>query len=284
MPPFLSNFLIGLGVAYILLLSLLFVAQRRLMYHPTDERPVPAAYGLFRAEAFDIPSHDQLPLYSWWQPPRTDHGKVVLYFHGNAGSIAGRADRALHFTDQGHGILFPSYRYNAGAGGAPSEEALIADAIALYDWLMKQGFEGKQVVVYGESLGSGIAVALATQREVAALILEAPYSSIAEVAQSVYWYMPAKWLVHDKFDSTAIIGELTVPILIVHGGRDRVIPPRFARLLHEAAPDHTELVILPEAGHEDLYGHGMIKILGDFFNRQVLDSVPGASLQSEGAD
>ncbi len=282
-PSVLTNLLLVGGGAYVALMTLLFIAQRRLMYHPTDERPIPAAYGLFRATSVEVPSHDGLSLFSWWQPPKEPSGKVVLYFHGNGGSIAGRADRAQYFAGRGYGLLFPSYRYNAGAEGAPSEEALVADAAASYDWLLSKGVQSDQIVVYGESLGTGVAVALANRRKTAALVLEAPYSSIADVAQSVYWYMPAKWLVHDRFDSTELIGKLDIPILIVHGGEDRVIPIRFAQVLHEKAPRHASFVVLPQAGHDNLYSHGMADHLSDFLDRNLLSSMPKAVLEKQAA-
>lgn len=271
LPPVLSNIVIGGVVTYLVLLAILYVAQRHLMYHPTDERPRPAAYGLHRASVAEVPSHDDLSLYSWWQEPAREGRHVVLYFHGNAGSIAGRADRAQYFARQGMGYLLPSYRYNAGAGGQPSEEALIADAEAAYDWLLSRGVAPDRIILYGESLGSGVAVAMAKRRDVAAVILEAPYSSIAEVAQSVYWYMPARWLVHDKFDSVDLIGALDIPILVVHGARDRTIPLHFARSLHRAAPEDAEMVILPDAGHADLYDHGMEAHVLDFIDRRVTE-------------
>ncbi|WP_115936751.1 alpha/beta hydrolase [Aestuariispira insulae] len=227
------------------------------MYHPDQDRPVPARYRLFEAQSLAIPGHDTLPLFSWYQKPSASENRIILYFHGNAGTIAGRSNKAQEFVSKGFGVLLPSYRYNAGNGGEPSETSLIADGLSAYQWLLEQGYAPDQIILYGESLGSGIAVAIAAQREAAAVILEAPYSSVADVAQGTYWFLPARWLVHDPFPSTDRIGRITAPILIVHGAKDRTIPLKYAERLYQAAPEGAQFQILPDAGHADLYDHGM---------------------------
>ena len=265
-----ANILIIVAVGYSVILAALYLLQRKLLYHPDQERPVPAQYRLYNAEKLEIPGHDQTPLYSWYQKPGDHDGRIILYFHGNAGTIADRSDKAQSFVSRRYGVLFPSYRYNAGNGGAPSEQALINDALSAYDWLREQGYAAQQIVLYGESLGSGVAVALAAQREVHAVILEAPYSSVADVAQDAYWYMPARWLVHDPFDSTARIAKVSEPVLIVHGARDRTIPIKFGQRLHNEANGNSRFVTLPDAGHADMYDHGMADVVFDFLAQTEL--------------
>jgi hypothetical protein len=146
---------------------------------------------------------------------------------------------------------------------------LVADGIAALDFLGGEGIAPNRLVIYGESLGSGVAVPLAARRQVASLILEAPFTSVAEVAQYHYSFMPASALVRDRFDSLARIGEVKAPILVLHGARDRVVPLRFGRALFDAAPEPKELWLSRDAGHEDLVRYGAFEAVLDFLQRRV---------------
>jgi hypothetical protein len=151
------------------------------------------------------------------------------------------------------------YRGYGGNPGTPTERGLVADGAAALDFLDGEGIAANRLVIYGESLGSGVAVLLAAQREVAGLILEAPFTSVADVAQHHYSFMPASALVRDRFDSLARIGQVRAPILVLHGERDRVVPLRFGRALFDAAPEPKELWLAREAGHEDLARYGALE-------------------------
>ena len=237
-------FLLGAIVGYALLVTVLFVSQRSLLYHADSSTPEPSEYGLDQMQAIRIPAEDDLQLFAWWQAPSETAGPVLIYFHGNAGNLGYRSDKVREFLEAGIGVLLVTWRYNAGSGGKPSEESLVADGRAALKFVAETGVAEAQVVLYGESLGSGVAVALAAEQRVGAIVLEAPYTSIAEVAQHHYWYAPAKWLVRDRFDSRARIGRVSAPIMVIHGERDRVIPSRFGRRLYEAAPEPKEALIL----------------------------------------
>jgi hypothetical protein len=161
------------------------------------------------------------------------------------------------------------YRGYGGNAGTPSESGLVADGAAALDFLDGEGIAPNRLVIYGESLGSGVAVFLAAQREVASLILEAPFTSVAEVAQHHYSFIPASALLRDRFDSRAKIGNVRVPILVLHGERDRVVPLRYGRALFDVAPDPKELWLSREAGHEDLVRYGALEAVLDFLRRRV---------------
>ena len=152
---------------------------------------------------------------------------------------------------------------------APSEAGFYADGAAALNFLASCGITQNRIVLYGESLGSGVAVRLAAQREFAGLILEAPFTSVAEVAQYHYAVIPASALVRDRFDSLACIGHIKAPILILHGEQDRIVPLRFGRALFDAAPEPKELWLAREAGHENLARYGAIEAVLDFLQRQV---------------
>ncbi|HEY1431370.1 MAG TPA: alpha/beta hydrolase, partial [Stellaceae bacterium] len=194
---------------------------------------------------------------------------VVAYFHGNGGHIGYRAERLRWFAREGYGVLMAEYRGYGGNPGTPNETGLLTDAAAALDYIEAEGIAPNRIVLYGESLGSGIAVLAAAQRQVAALILEAPFTSVAEVAQYHYSFMPAAALIWDRFDSLAGIGDVKAPILILHGERDRVVPVRFGRALFDAAPEPKELWVAREAGHENLTWFGAFDAVHNFLRRRL---------------
>ncbi|MEM9684454.1 MAG: alpha/beta hydrolase, partial [Pseudomonadota bacterium] len=254
---------------YLGVLLLLFVAQRALMYHPSKIVPDPEVYGASDMQIVELQTEDGLKLHSWWKPPSRPDKATIVYFHGNAGNIGDRAFKARHYLDDGYGVLLMSYRYNAGAGGKPSEEGLYKDGQAAYDFVRSQGVPADRIVVYGESLGSGVATTVATTNEVGAVVLEAPYTRIGDVAQTHYWYVPAKWLMLDKYDSIGRIADLKVPLLILHGESDRLIPVKFGRELFEAAREPKEAHFVPGGGHADLYDFGIDRVILDFLGRKL---------------
>ncbi len=260
--------LVVLG-AYALLVLALTVFQRNLMYHPDRTVPTPASYGVPEMALERLETPDGHPLLAWWRAPASPDAPVLLYLHGNAGHLGDRADKVRPYLDRGYGVLLVTYRYNAGAGGKPSEEGLTTDARTAFEALKSRGVDPSRIVLYGESLGTGLVVRLAGEDRFGALVLEAPYSSIADVAASIYWYVPVRWLLKDRFDSTARIAAVNAPLLIVHGGLDTVIEPRFAKKLFEAAADPKQFIMIDEAHHTNLYDFGMGPRVIDFIEASV---------------
>lgn len=262
--------ILALGVfAYCVLMLALFLGQRNALYHPNDIIPDPARYGLPEMSARTIETSDGFTPLVWWAPPRIPDGPVIVYFHGNAGHLGNRAGRARMFIDAGYGLLLAGYRYNAGGGGDPSEDGLIADGRAALAFVTAQGISPGRIVVYGESLGSGVATAIAAERQVGALVLDTPYSSIADLAQDIFWYIPARWLVRDKFDSMSRIASVRAPVLVIHGENDTLIPVRLARKLFDAAPEPKEGYFLPGGTHGNLYRLGAGQLVLDFIGRNM---------------
>ena len=254
--------------AYGVLIGGLYVFQRHLLYFPGVGRPELGDLATLGVREIMLKTADGLSLLSWYLPPR-DGRPVIAYFHGNGGHIGYRADRLRWFARDGCGVLMAGYRGYGGNPGTPSESGLITDGTAALDFLGGEGIAPNRLVIYGESLGSGVAVPLAAHRQVASLILEAPFTSVAEVAQYHYSFIPASALVRDRFDSLARIGDVKAPILVLHGERDRVVPLRFGRALFDAAPEPKELWLAREAGHENLVRHGAFEAVLDFLRRRV---------------
>jgi uncharacterized protein len=246
----------------------LFFLQRRLLYHPGPTRPALADLAVLGVREIELTTEDGLTLLSWYLPPRAGR-PVVAYFHGNGGHIGYRAERLRRFARDGYGVLLAEYRGYAGNPGLPCERGLFADGEAALDFLADAGVKSVDIVLWGESLGSGIAVYLAARHKVAALILEAPYTSVAAAAQRHYPFLPAGLLVRDRFDSLSRIGRVAAPLLVLHGERDMVVPIRHGRALLAAATSPKEGWFSPEASHENLGQFGALEAAIDFIERRV---------------
>lgn len=261
--------LVGIAVAlYLALLVILYVYQRDIQYHPHAVVPDPAGSIVPEMVALRIETADGLRPLAWWAPPPDRTRPVVVYFHGNGGTLASRATQARSLLDAGYGVLLAGYRYNAGAGGEPSEEGLIADGRAAVEFVRSLGYPPERIALYGESLGTGVAVAIAADREVGAVILAMPFTSMTDVAQDHYWFFPVRWLVRDNFDSLSRIARVRAPLLVLHGEDDRLIPVKFARELFAAAPGPKEGHFIPGGRHGGLYDLGAGKLVLDFLDRR----------------
>jgi fermentation-respiration switch protein FrsA (DUF1100 family) len=234
-------------VLYGAVLALLYTGQRALLFPRSTDKITAAQAGLQDFEDIVLTTPDGERLVAWWKPPMPGKA-LILYFHGNGGSLWNRRFRARSLTQSGRGLLLVSYRGYAGSTGSPSEEGLRIDAHAAYAWATLS-YEPARIVLYGESLGTGVAVHLAAEREVGGLILDAPYTSTADVAQTIYWYVPVNWLMRDQFRSLDRIGAVRAPILVMHGERDGVIPIGFGERLFAAAPEPKQFLRIPGAGH-----------------------------------
>ena len=249
------EFLPGLVIAYVLVCVAGYFLERVFMYFPDPERVPPAAAGLAGVDELEISGADGETLVAWYAKAR-DGKPTLLYFHGNAGNAAGRAERVATYAGAGYGILLMNYRGFGGSSGRPSEAANVADAEAAYAYLIAQGLSGDDIVLYGESIGTGVAVRLALSQPVRAVVLDAPLTSTVDVARRTYWFLPLRLIMTDQYRNIDRIGSLTVPLLILHGARDRVTPVAQGRRLYEAATTSKSMEIFPEGGHSDLYEHG----------------------------
>ncbi len=258
----------GIVAGYLALCGAMLLFQRNLQYFPGQNAPSPAAAGFDAVTEVALVAADGTPLQMWYSaaPPGAP---TVLYLQGNAGEIADRPKRWAFLREQGFGVAFLSYRGFGGSGGTISEPGLHMDADAAYDWLMAQGVAPDRLAVVGESLGTGVAVRLAADRPVGALLLEAPYSSAADVAAHRFPFVPVRLLMHDQFPSADRIARVNAPILIQHGERDLVIPFSLGRALYDAAPQPKEFRQVPGHGHELVSEPGIWQAEADFIRRHM---------------
>jgi uncharacterized protein len=237
-------------ICYVGLVALLYVAQRAFQYFPDRARTPPAAAGLPQAEELVLDTADGEQVIAWHLPPRGDK-PVILYFHGNGGSLRWRVERFRALTADGTGLLALSYRGYGGSSGSPTEAGLINDALAAYDFARAR-YDVARIALWGESLGSGVAVALAAEHPVGHVILESPFTSAADVGAARYWFAPVRLLMKDQFRSDLRVGKITAPVLVIHGERDRVVPIALGEQLYALINAPKRFVRLSDAGHNDL--------------------------------
>lgn len=244
------------------LVALMYVFQRSMMYFPDTRRAPPALAGLPQAEEVRLTTSDGEKLIAWHVAPRGNK-PVVLYFQGNGGGLDLRVVRFRYLIEDGTGLLALCYRGYGGSSGSPSEQGLIRDAAAAYAFAAER-YPPSRIALWGESLGTAVAVALAAEQSVAGLILDAPFTSAADVGAAAYPFAPVRHLIKDPFRSDERIGKIRAPLLVLHGERDRVVPIRFGERLFALANEPKRMVRFPAGTHVDLDDHGALVAVKKF--------------------
>jgi uncharacterized protein len=255
---------IGGLLAYVSFVAALYFGQRSLLYFPTTRRTAPSDAGFPQATEVILDTSDGEKVIAWHVAPKPDK-PIVLFFHGNGDFLAGRVDRFREITNAGVGLLALSYRGYAGSTGHPTEEGLHRDAMAAYEFASAH-YAPDRIVLWGFSLGTGVAVALAAKRPIAKLVLEAPYTSTVDRAGAMFPIVPVRLLMKDQFHSDERIQAVKAPILIVHGERDLTIPMTYGERLFAMAPEPKRFVRIAQGGHDDLDDHGVVKIVLSFLS------------------
>lgn len=245
-----------------------YLFQRNLQYFPSTARVAPRDAGLQNVRELTLTTPDSETLIAW-HALAAPNMPTILYFHGNALGLVDRAERIARYQALGFGFFISAYRGYAGSTGTPSEQALIADAHLIYNHVRNLGVESQDIVLFGESLGTGVATQLAAKVDVGALILESPFTSTADVGSLKYPFLPVHWLMHDQFRSDQHIKKINVPILIVHGEKDKVVPAHMGAEMYDLANDPKEFMLIPESGHIGHDQFGMIQKVEVFLSRHL---------------
>jgi uncharacterized protein len=254
---------IVLVIGYLAGLVVLYIKQRDMLFPiPPVGRTTPDAAGLPEAEEHVLTTSDGEKVIIWHLPAKPGR-PVILHFLGNGDFLAGRVSRFKGMTADGTGLVALSYRGYAGSSGAPSEEGLLRDAKAAYAFTTAR-YAAERIVVWGFSLGTGVAVELASEQRVGKLILEAPYTSTVDVAASLFPIVPVSLLMRDPFHSDRRIARVSVPLLIMHGTDDPAIPIRFGERLFSLAREPRQFVRFPGGGHDNLDQYGAIEAARQF--------------------
>jgi uncharacterized protein len=250
-------------VGYLGGLAVVFFKQREFIFPiPQTPRTAPEAAGFPEAEEHVLGTADGEKVIIWHVPAQPDHA-VVIYFPGNGDFLAGIVGRFRAIAADGTGLVALSYRGYAGSSGQPSEPGLLQDAAAAYAFTAAR-YTPDRIVLWGFSLGTGVAVAVAAEQPVGKLILEAPYTSMADVAARHFPVLPVRWLLRDRFHSDQRMARVTAPLLVMHGERDLTIPIAFGERLFGLAPGPKQFVRFPLGGHDDLGNHGAISTARQF--------------------
>lgn len=245
MAPRAKKLATGFATFYFAITALMWLMQDRLLFPaPAEASPMPAAADMRHA---GIKTPDGETLDGWYIAPASGMPLVIVY-HGSVGRGARHAELGEKFRAKGFGYLAATFRGYLPSTGKPSQAGLLADGLAIFDWGKQQCH--CEIVVIGNSLGSGVGVHTAMEREAIALILTSPYSSVADVAAVRYPYLPVRLLIRHPFPSTEWIKSVTEPILILHGKLDRIVPFQFGKRLYEAAPKGARFMEYPDLGHE----------------------------------
>lgn len=226
---------------YLIVLALAYIFQRSLLYFPPQFYNPPPDW-MSEIEAAD-------GSMAWWAPPARDSAPIIFVFHGNASSL----DSNLHiFRDlhaRGYGVLSVGYPGYPGNTGRPTQSALVAAAMAQYDWVAAQGISSERIVLYGTSLGSGVAAQLAARRGVSLIILDAPFESTFAIAKSQMRILPVRLLMKDTYRSDLALGQIDTPLIWIHGRQDRVIPLSSGQALFDGYAGPKSSHLLDEADH-----------------------------------
>ena len=241
--------LLLVGTVVVMLLTL----QRQLIYLP-DPAPVPAAADVI-AGARDVTLHtaDGLELGAWFVPAAgpVDVEMAVLVAPGNGGNRAGRAELAEALSRRGLGVLLMDYRGYGGNPGSPSEDGLAADADAALEVLEELGYPPQRTLYFGESLGAAVVAALQTRQPPAGMVLRSPFTELADVGAHHYPWLPVRALLRDRFPVVDNLAASDVPVTVIYGDRDSVVPSMLSARVADRAPSLAERVVLADADHND---------------------------------
>lgn len=250
--------------AYIVLCAIMFAAQRFLMYKPLHDVQPPASYGLTGFSEIQLSASDGVTLQAWYKKAATGYPTIV-FFHGNGGHLGYRAHYFALLAKQGFGLLAPEYRGYGNSGGSPSEAGLYLDAQAAVDYsLNRLSLPRQELILYGESLGTGVAVQMASERDYGGLILQSPYTSLEDIAKDLYFWLPVHFLIRDRFDSIGKMDRVHTPLLVIHGEQDTVVPVHYGKEIFAKANSPKESVWFPVKGHNDMDTHQLAEAVFRF--------------------
>ena len=232
-----TTIIVTLVSFYVLLLAIMFFFQRSFLYHPSIDNYLKdqATNEPSEIEKVKIVTEDNIDLVAWFYNKDIEKFKTILFFHGNAGSLENRTYKLNHFKDLDVNFLIIAWRGFSGNEGKPNEIGLYRDAKSATEWLNLKGVTEENIILYGESLGTGVAVEVAQNKNYAGVILESPFTSMVDMGQKFYPLFPVRFLLKDKFESYKKIKNVSAPILVIHGQVDNIVPFAMGKKMYELA-------------------------------------------------
>ena len=253
-------------LAYFIIILFVYFYQRNLLYYPSENNYLNDKI-TFNYEEIFIETDKKIKLKSWFIKKDLNKFKTILIFHGNAGNLFNRVYKLNELNKLDVNILLISWRGFSGNKGKPTEKNLYHDAEEAVKWLNNRGAISKNIILYGESLGTGVATELGTRNAFGGIILESPFTSIANAAKIYYPYLPVNIILKDRYDSIGKIKNITTPILIMHGKKDNIVPQKMGLELYEKA-NQPKFSYFPENDdHMMEYNDNLLNSIKLFINK-----------------
>ena len=259
------QFILTIFAIYFLVLVFLYFYQRNLLYHPNENNYSGDKISV-DIKKVKIQTSDNIELLGWYHKKNLKDYKTLVYFHGNAGSLENRIHKLNHFQDMNINFLIIAWRGFNGNKGKPSERGLYVDGKSAIDWLKKKGVDEKNLILYGESLGTGVATHLAQNKNYAGVILETPFTSMVDAAKNFYPYIPINLLLKDKFENFKKVKNINTPILVMHGEVDQIVPFSMGKKIYEIANNPKYSYFTKYDDHMMEYDENLVLALKSFFN------------------
>ena len=246
-------YIFSLIFLYIFSGLILFFLQRRILFNTSGTPNDPKYYGLEDVKEVKINTKDNISLLAWHYKG-SKKSPLLVYFHGNSFDIGERAYRLKRYIDNNWSVIIVAWRGYSGNKGKPTEANLYLDGESTLNWISRNtDYEYQDLVIYGESLGSGVAVELATRYKFRSVVLEAPFTSIVDIAKQRYKIFPVSLLVLDKFNNIEKIDKISSPLIIISGKKDEIVPHNHSVMLYKKAKEPKRSVFIDEAMHNNLY-------------------------------
>ena len=252
-----------LFLVYFLVLVYLYFFQRNLMYHPNENNYSNDELKV-NVEKIKVITRDGIDLLGWYHEKNLKEFKTLLFFHGNAGSLENRIHKLNRFGEMKINFLIIAWRGFSGNKGKPSEKGLYEDGQSAIQWLLEKGLNEKDIIIYGESLGTGIATHLSQNKDFAGVILETPFTSMVDAAKTFYPYIPVNLLLKDKFKNEDKVKNINSPILIMHGEVDQIVPFAMGKRIFEVANEPKFSYFTKHDNHMMEYDENLLKALNSF--------------------
>jgi len=250
-------------IFYFIIIITVYIFQRNLLYHPSENNYSGDKLTV-NIEKVKIQTKDSIELLAWYHNKNINNYKTILFLHGNAGSLENRIHKINYFKDMNVNFLIIAWRGFSGNEGKPNEAGLYEDAKSAIGWLKKKGIEKENIIIYGESLGTGVAVEIAQNKNFAGIILESPFTSMIDAAKDKYPFLPVKILLKDKYESDKKIKNIKIPILIMHGKVDKIVPFSMGKKLYELANKPKYSYFSEYDDHMMNYDKNLLKSLKDY--------------------
>ena len=257
-----------LGLVILIYLTITFVlyySQRSLLYHPSENN-YSGDNLMVSIDKVKILTDDNIELIAWYHKKK-DNYKTILFLHGNAGSLENRIHKINHFNDMNLNFLIIAWRGFSGNNGNPSEKGLYIDGESAINWLQNKGIEEENIIIYGESLGTGIATQISQNKNFAGLVLETPFTSMVEAAKNFYPYIPVGLILKDKYKNDEKIKNINIPLLIMHGEADQIVPFWMGKKIFNLANDPKYSYFTKYDDHMMEYDDQLVFTLKSFIQR-----------------